>query len=1277
MEHVKGAIRIEKYDAVFENGEWIPVGAPVDTLEKTNGLQGFRASYGVGVGQSNAPDYQPYIQSSTQWASTNNELKMWISEVSAKPPCGMPGGLSGATSADPYWSFGTQSLVSWGTFQEFTYNDDPTSAQQTVVTVKYRFTPNTGRARKIRAIGLWATTTVSLDTVFEQGSAQVLDIVYTINVNLGDIQSEFPRAEQMQRKGFALPAGNSNQSFNNYSGFRRLNFFQHSEFNKHWAGASAYAHDFNNDENYFTDNPVNNANVHTAENTYHDDQTTSIGQYNHLNLFDGVINIGKIELTNLETPSGMLFGSGVFSQTTYQTTNIHDDLSATGAGNSGGPSLTAGFKLKDSDSFSAIQNLFPRTKSSNVPMQDIDNLATGAGTITVDDSTALKATAGASGWTGNQDAGGFAKKYRINITTSGDVGTAEYNLLERTWLGTHNNTWARRGVRVLTSQHGASKSQFGSINTGFGPFNTDYPHMSDINYNWHGLHAADLTSNNAPEDDDFADNHLSGWITGYYGWPEVVSFDKTGVTITRMNDGPVFIESDGTGTSFAKIGQVVNNGSNLYISDVTNGLYKVTRSIGDNTHSITKLTASGAANSNSARGVQIKKDGTLWAVFDEELCSSTDDGANWTVYNATSGTQFKIDGVLDTSNGATEPTRISRFFMDRYNAEDRFMFPRCDVGFEHQTSNAEIVWWSRAGSSSGTSDQVLNETTGLTETGVFGRMHTWVSKNGVWVTNNHTGCWTTNFGRTSSFLQQGGADTEAAFSKGRRGPIWWEDSDTGKEFLLAGGLVTNGTGFLGVVDMDQYDSTDAVVGTYQFGRNGNSSSNAHLDYTFASTVASDDNVDNTLYNAATSAEKGIIFYARNSGWELGMLGGDTIDSDQGKSLGFWKKYGWNGSSWVEGSTTSRATHSTQESLVDGLNIKFDSVASNTDQFISTEYYDQYVYNGIFKDNATTYSIQPQMTLNSITETTSFVSTVPASDLGSVTEKLTAGTSLSDGSQNGSATQPFIWPEAPGIFASLSSTDIDNLIVMGAEQRMIGDFTITFKMPQIDNRIAQTTNRGHFVGVTEYDPANLQDLDINPYDYDEYLRFDRHRNIDSDGVLAIDIRRWSDTTELFNSDVTDFDPKNDVFTIERTSGTVVYKRNNVTFYTSLISNTNDMQFIIGHRGNSSPQSYGDMLIEDAEVTYSNNQRLVSIGNGVNTGAADSDFRKVITSSKIRDLYNSINIDGTPATINYNLSAPAAGEVTILPFSGRLWCNSANAGSTITGKMGYVKRLNPVT
>ena len=171
MEHIKGAIRIEKYDAVFEDGEWIPVGAPVDTVEKTNGLQALRASIGVGVAGSNG-DYFPYIGNYDNWVTSNSELAMWISELSAKAPCGMPGGLAGTTDTGPYWGQAGQQLVNFGTFQEFTYNDDPDVSQNLVLTLKYRFNPDTGRTRNIRAIGLWATTPVSLDTAFQQGSAQ-------------------------------------------------------------------------------------------------------------------------------------------------------------------------------------------------------------------------------------------------------------------------------------------------------------------------------------------------------------------------------------------------------------------------------------------------------------------------------------------------------------------------------------------------------------------------------------------------------------------------------------------------------------------------------------------------------------------------------------------------------------------------------------------------------------------------------------------------------------------------------------------------------------------------------------------------------------------------------------------------------------------------------------------------------------------------------------------------------------------------------------------------
>ena len=53
------------------------------------------------------------------------------------------------------------------------------------------------------------------------------------------------------------------------------------------------------------------------------------------------------------------------------------------------------------------------------------------------------------------------------------------------------------------------------------------------------------------------------------------------------------------------------------------------------------------------------------------------------------------------------------------------------------------------------------------------------------------------------------------------------------------------------------------------------------------------------------------------------LPGSSFDSAGSPNVGDWINYGWNGSSWVEGSTSTKSTHTSRDSLIDGLTIKFD------------------------------------------------------------------------------------------------------------------------------------------------------------------------------------------------------------------------------------------------------------------------------------------------------------------------------------------------------------------
>jgi hypothetical protein len=96
--------------------------------------------------------------------------------------------------------------------------------------------------------------------------------------------------------------------------------------------------------------------------------------------------------------------------------------------------------------------------------------------------------------------------------------------------------------------------------------------------------------------------------------------------------------------------------------------------------------------------------------------------------------------------------------------------------------------------------------------------------------------------------------------------------------------------------------------------------------------------------------------------------------------------------------------------------------------------------------------------------------------------------------------------------------------------------------------------------------------------------------------------------------------------------------------------------------------------DAEIDYTIDRRYLFVGNGTTTGAKDPNFRCLvgeIAGTSGLQIFD----DGVEMVYNTDgYTPPGVGEVTILPYSGRLWFNSADAGGTITGNWTNTKRIN---
>lgn len=146
-----------------------------------------------------------------------------------------------------------------------------------------------------------------------------------------------------------------------------------------------------------------------------------------------------------------------------------------------------------------------------------------------------------------------------------------------------------------------------------------------------------------------------------------------------------------------------------------------------------------------------------------------------------------------------------------------------------------------------------------------------------------------------------------------------------------------------------------------------------------------------------------------------------------------------------------------------------------------------------------------------------------------------------------------------------------------------------------------------------------------------------------------------------------DVGNDEYALNRrgtTGDNLYWTLNDVEFYTHTGGPFNDQ-----YNPCATNQATELINIYDANLDYTIDRRYLKIGNGTTTGADDTNFRCLPTSlaetDKLRLYYDS---GAGPVEFTYvtdGATAPSSGEVTILPWSGRLWFNTAQATDTLTG------------
>ena len=1266
----KGIVKVEKFEAVQdEDGNWVPVGNVLEKVEEQNALS-TSILRKLKLNTDNDTGHFAGAPSGVGGDLTEPGLanpQIFISEFPTAFPGSIPAQRTTTTATDPIYAPNRNGYgVYHGSFRSLGYSDRDSDESKTILVLKHRFDPDISRDRSIRSIGLTHITALRLASVFTQTSSQILDVTYTIEIDLSNIEYPiFSRVEKTLKKHLSFPA-----AYDQSSGFLP-DYSVLIPQAKLKPGVAIGIEDNLTREQYLTGGhqaiPYWN---HNPASTYSFADENGYTDFNLTNQLEGIYAPSYPEIAYLDATheAGMLLGNVMSTCRLATQKNIHEWRNSRGSVSRTTADLDLRYfisqqTIADSSDTTAIQNTFPRSGPA-LPYQDVDALATGTGTFIISDSD----VSGGSSWTGNDD--GLAKKYRINITTGGATGVSEYNVQRRNWAGSVGNSFSPR----LTPLPYANIQNSSTVDSdGLGGIVV--PFADDTRHGYHGQNpgrARRMTSGS------FNDNILSTGLS--YKYPEFITYDKTGFTVMHMNDVGKNFEAN-----FSQICQIVvkqNAARDIYVADVSSGLWKIERTEGqgEDEATVTRLTASGAADDTTCRGVQVKNDGTIWAIFDEEMCSSADDGSTWTVYNASTATQFKLSDVADTTSGTSNPDRLFGFTIDRYNAEDRFFIPARDATkLSHDDTTRKYFWWSRAGSSTGTSDEVYRSFSSYSYLNWnlrAGNDAMWCSKGGVWyaAAEGASGYMTAINWMSNSWYNQG-----YAWSSTYKTPVygqkahWWQDAN-GEEWVLGASANSSSEQYLIAVRSDRFTPADNTSSLSFFPEGlSYSAANPHEDggkrlidtFSTADTSYFAGSTNQNAFNmlGMVSPTTFIAVPYDRSYVQVGLTG-SSFDSAGSPNVGDWIDYGWNGSAWVEGSTSSKATHTSRDTLVDGLTVKFDGTDAGS--FVTSEYYDGYVYNGILKDDATTFSVGLRQTYLDVDTTTDFSSTVPTVSSGVVTEPAYLGDARCSGAR---LTSQFmtIWAEQ-GNWSTVGYLT-SYPIMMRSEQAMLGDLTVTFKLAEI-NIYSNSSSGAASIGLIRQQTNPYS----NTYEYSvhgdavQFKYGGRPNTTDSAGDLTLSFYQYTGDDQNTVT-LTDYDP-NDDFKIERTSGNVKWYRNNVLIHTSNITGDNEkVNFFMNRNPNG-----GNFTLNDIELTYIDSDGpRVTVGDGVSTGASNPDFRTIVSNSTTRDAYNEIFIDGVPAIINYDVSLPPAGECTILPHSGKIRFDPSDAGATITGKIGYLKKF----
>lgn len=795
---------------------------------------------------------------------------------------------------------------------------------------------------------------------------------------------------------------------------------------------------------------------------------------------------------------------------------------------------------------------------------------------------------------GTWTTGNLPELYKISIVTGGAVGTATYTFEKRNHVG-FQGQYYNTDCQVLVGAYNISATVYKKHTCSYLPGTS-------------GSYGSRMEK---------------------YDTTHFISYDTTGVS--RYNVTNHFVEMwDNTTTPAlpaTNLRQACVNTSDgsIWAACANTGIYRISA----DGLTVTNFTTSDGLPSNNCRAIDMGRANTIWAYTDGGLVSSSNSGATWTVYNAS--TTLAFNSTILTA----EPSAVHYMRVDPTHLDDRI----CIVRSRTVSTNSAVgmIWWNRNTCAVTNANGPAYTVNG--DYRVLPAMFNVSDNDGIWVVSDHTSganylnTYIITYGYLSSITVIGSGSGWRG-SPAEVGPVFVRNSANTQDLLLVYvvGSVwnpgSNNYGLLGTMATYPYYDNYSYIQTTTYNSAGvlvaqHGFAPPHWARSYALGGQNQSNVQAVVYLG-----NGVLvgYNWHTSGVQCGWITtiyGDGTPSGGALEYLTWDKYGWDGANWVLGNTTPKTTHIGEEPLIHGLTSRFTNGAAGT-SFVAGEYYTNSVNDGILKNNAMTTSSWVAQFLSPTEKLTSFdgvIRSYPWTTGLVVWRKASASITING---DGSLTN--------------NSQYRNNQLTACSKQRVFGDFSIS-------GTFSLSTSQRYAIGIKNN--FVMEYIVIRPTQVATWCF-----NIAGAAVTILNASSTAVGTATTITGTT-------TWNITRVGNTITFYVGGVVKHT-----TTDASYSFGVNARFN----GDTV---PSISTINPVTVNSSGVGYYTGMGDSVAGTGIYDTKqLRHVVvntSDLSINGTPLTVCNATTAtpPASGGVSYSQEEGMLFCHSDDVGKTMTG------------